>query len=78
MDSDIEAARQSLQSADALFITAGAGMGVDSGLPDFCGDTGFWNAYPIARRLGLSFTIWQIPSSFKPTRDWHGLSMVIV
>ena len=31
------------------------GFGVDSGLPDFRGDEGFWNAYPPMRRLGLSF-----------------------
>ncbi|MBN2894646.1 MAG: NAD-dependent deacetylase [Campylobacterales bacterium] len=44
-----------IQDADALLITAGAGMGVDSGLPDFRGNDGFWNAYPQARMLGLSF-----------------------
>ena len=27
--------------ADAVIIAAGAGMGVDSGLPDFRGDKGF-------------------------------------
>lgn len=30
-------------------------MGVDSGLPDFRGDRGFWNAYPAYERRGLSF-----------------------
>jgi NAD-dependent SIR2 family protein deacetylase len=30
-------------------------MGVDSGLPDFRGDHGFWKAYPMYERLGLSF-----------------------
>lgn len=30
-----------LKQADGLLITAGAGMGVDSGLPDFRGDQGF-------------------------------------
>jgi len=40
---------------DALLITAGAGMGVvDSGLPDFRGDKGFWRAYPLFERLGAS------------------------
>ncbi len=34
-------------------VTAGAGMGVDSGLPDFRGDEGFWRAYPALR--GRSF-----------------------
>lgn len=31
-----------LRHADGLLIAAGAGMGVDSGLPDFRGADGFW------------------------------------
>lgn len=34
-----------IAQADAIIIAAGAGMGVDSGLPDFRGNAGFWNAY---------------------------------
>jgi NAD-dependent SIR2 family protein deacetylase len=34
-------------------VCAGAGMGVDSGLPDFRGPEGFWRAYPPYRALGL-------------------------
>jgi NAD-dependent SIR2 family protein deacetylase len=49
------AAAAVLRSAGALVVTAGAGMGVDSGLPDFRGDQGFWKAYPPYERLGLSF-----------------------
>jgi len=30
-------------------------MGVDSGLPDFRGNEGFWNAYPVIKDLGISF-----------------------
>jgi len=44
-----------VEDAEALLICAGAGMGVDSGLPDFRGPEGFWGAYPAARRLGLRF-----------------------
>jgi NAD-dependent SIR2 family protein deacetylase len=44
-----------LADADALIIGAGAGMGVDSGLPDFRGDKGFWRAYPPYEKLGLGF-----------------------
>ena len=44
-----------IRAADAILITAGAGIGVDSGLPDFRGNQGFWKAYPFARRLGISF-----------------------
>ena len=40
---------------DALIVTAGAGMGVDSGLPDFRGKEGFWKAYPVIKHLGLTF-----------------------
>lgn len=47
--------RKLVKDADAILITAGAGMGVDSGLPDFRGIAGFWNEYPIAKQLGLEF-----------------------
>ena len=52
---EVERAAEAIAKAKALLITAGAGMGVDSGLPDFRGDEGFWNAYPPFRKLGLSF-----------------------
>ncbi|MBB3050206.1 NAD-dependent SIR2 family protein deacetylase [Prauserella isguenensis] len=52
---ELERAAELIGSADALLVCAGAGMGVDSGLPDFRGDEGFWRAYPPYARLGLSF-----------------------
>ena len=51
----IDLAAERIKRADALLISAGAGIGVDSGLPDFRGDEGFWKAYPYARKLGISF-----------------------
>lgn len=40
----LEAAAKAIQNANALVLTAGASMGVDSGLPDYrCAD-GFWRA----------------------------------
>lgn len=48
-------AAAAVRAARALVVTAGAGMGVDSGLPDFRGDAGFWRAYPPYERLGISF-----------------------
>jgi len=51
----IQKAKELLKEAKYLLITAGAGMGVDSGLPDFRGKEGFWRAYPIAKRLNLNF-----------------------
>jgi NAD-dependent SIR2 family protein deacetylase len=35
-----------IRNAEALLVCAGAGIGVDSGLPDFRGNVGFWKAYP--------------------------------
>ncbi|MBF0154427.1 MAG: NAD-dependent deacetylase [Magnetococcales bacterium] len=51
--------------ADALLITAGAGMGVDSGLPDFRGEAGFWKSYPAIARMGISFAEMANPQWFQ-------------
>ena len=61
----LKAAAQPLKKADALLVTAGAGMGVDSGLPDFRGNEGFWKAYPPMARLGVSFVEMANPSWFE-------------
>ncbi len=45
MTHNYQQAAQAIQEADAIIILAGAGMGVDSGLPDFRGKEGFWKAY---------------------------------
>ena len=41
LESTLRSAAAVLARADALLIGAGAGMGVDSGLPDFRGNQGF-------------------------------------
>jgi NAD-dependent SIR2 family protein deacetylase len=51
----LDRAAELIAGAQALLVCAGAGMGVDSGLPDFRGDEGFWRAYPPYERLGLRF-----------------------
>lgn len=44
-----------IEQADGLLITAGAGLGMDAGLPDFRGKDGFWRAYPtLGRRAGTA------------------------
>ncbi len=63
-DTRLAEAADIIRSAEALVITAGAGMGVDSGLPDFRGNQGFWNAYPMYERLGLSFVQAANPQHF--------------
>jgi len=54
-ENQVRLAAEAVKAADALLVTAGAGMGVDSGLPDFRGAHGFWRAYPAIAKLGLSF-----------------------
>ena len=65
-------AAQAIERADALLITAGAGMGVDSGLPDFRGNAGFWRAYPPFQERGLAFTDLAQPRWFRqdPELAW--------
>lgn len=68
----IERAANILEQADCLIIAAGAGMGVDSGLPDFRGTDGFWKAYPSLREAGIEFTSIAAPQTFisHPCRAW--------
>src|SRR3954468_13390994 len=65
-------AADAVRTADALLVGAGAGMGVDSGLPDFRGDEGFWKAYPPYAALGLSFSELANPRWFEsdPQLAW--------
>lgn len=65
-------AAEAIRNATAIVITAGAGIGVDSGLPDFRGNKGFWNAYPMYERLGLSFVQAANPEHFErdPLFGW--------
>ena len=69
MNETLDKAAAAIRAADALVITTGAGMGVDSGLPDFRGDQGFWNAYPMYERLGINFVGAANPVHF--SRDPH-------
>jgi NAD-dependent SIR2 family protein deacetylase len=54
-----------VEQCDGLLVTAGAGIGVDSGLPDFRGPQGFWQAYPALGRAGLRFEEVASPDSFQ-------------
>lgn len=61
-----------LKQADGLLITAGAGMGVDSGLPDFRGAGGFWRHYPALGKENIHFHDIASPQAFHehPKRAW--------
>ena len=77
----IQRAASLIIDADGLLVTAGAGMGVDSGLPDFRGNEGFWNAYPALAKVGIDFRAIASPSAFSrnPRQAWgfygHRLSL---
>lgn len=70
---------QFMKQANGILITAGAGMGIDSGLPDFRGDNGFWNAYPPLRHLNKKFVEMATPQLFEtdPKLAWgfYGLRL---
>jgi len=69
VERNILEATAALTAADALLLTAGAGLGVDSGLPDFRGAAGFWRAYPAIAKLGLSFADMANPAWFDSSPD---------
>ena len=66
----VQQAAVAIDRAGAMLIGAGAGMGVDSGLPDFRGPEGFWKAYPALR--GHRFEEMADPAWFDtdPSRAW--------
>ncbi len=72
IDHSLDRAADAIATADALLIGAGAGMGVDSGLPDFRGIEGFWRTYPPYKTLGLDFESLANPRWFAddPTLAW--------
>lgn len=71
-DESIFRAVSLISDADALLITTGAGFGVDSGLPDFRGNHGFWKAYPALGRAQIDFHEIANPQAFSddPTLAW--------
>lgn len=71
-DNEFDRAASFIESADGVLISAGAGMGVDSGLPDFRGDQGFWQAYPALADAGIEFASIANPYAFvrDPRKAW--------
>lgn len=69
---DFQRCVELISSATGLLVTAGAGMGVDSGLPDFRGNEGLWNHYPALGKQGMSFADIASPATFyeNPKLAW--------
>ena len=61
-----------IKSKSFLLITAGAGMGVDSGLPDFRGKQGFWTKSTLMQNSTMSYRDLARPKLFRnlPSRAW--------
>ena len=72
MNNKIKLAAELISDADSLVITAGAGIGVDSGLPDFRGTEGFWKAYPALAKANIRFEEAACPDTFEsnPKLAW--------
>lgn len=72
MSESIEKAADLIGNADSLLITAGAGLGVDSGLPDFRGPGGFWGVYPALGKAKMNFADIACPDAFveQPELAW--------
>ncbi|WP_423379856.1 SIR2 family NAD-dependent protein deacylase [Burkholderia sp. LMG 32019] len=68
----LKIATQWLRDADGILVTAGAGMGIDSGLPDFRDADGFWRAYPALKADGIGFEDIANSEAFHrhPVRAW--------
>jgi NAD-dependent SIR2 family protein deacetylase len=68
----LELAARFIREADSIIVTAGAGMGVDSGLPDFRGPQGFWRAYPALGQARIDFQSAASSAHFAehPRRAW--------
>lgn len=71
MNDRIDHAVDLVRQADAIVVGAGAGMGIDSGLPDFRGPNGFWRAYPALGRRQIRFEAIASPEAF---RRWPRLA----
>lgn len=73
-DEKLEKAAGWLREADGLLITAGAGMGVDSGLPDFHGRMAFGAPIPRFDTAASHSKTWQTLQGLPSTRSMHGAS----
>ena len=69
MKNDLNYAVELIRKADGILITAGAGMSVDSGLPDFRSVGGFWNAYPMFKGQNINFQDIATPLAYETHQE---------
>jgi NAD-dependent SIR2 family protein deacetylase len=77
IDKQIEKAVGAINEADGIIIMTGAGMGVDSGMPDFRGGQGLWKEFPKLAHLKISFVEMcnskALATNYKLVMGWYGL-----
>jgi len=68
----LHAAAEAIASAEVILIGAGAGMSVDSALPDFRGSDGLWNVEVPVNSQGLTWREISSPRGFRrhPELAW--------
>ena len=68
----LQQAADLIAQADALVFSAGAGMGVDSGLPDFRGADGLWKTFSTHANRQIGITELASPQTFveDPALAW--------
>ena len=69
MKNDLNYAVELIRKADGILITAGAGMSVDSGLPDFRSVGGFWNAYSMFKGRNINFEDIATPLAYETHQE---------
>lgn len=62
---NIQKAAEIIKNSDAILISAGSGLSVDSGLPNFKDNEEFWKLYPSYKKLNLNFINISNPKTFK-------------
>ena len=67
---NITEAASVIRDATALIVTCGAGMGVDSGMPDFRGKQGFWKAFPVLKDRNIDLASMSTPGWFDKDPDF--------
>ena len=55
LNENIQKIADIIKNSDCLLIVAGAGMGIDSGLPDYRGPNGLWNTWHPAKTLNMTY-----------------------
>tara|TARA_B100002049_G_scaffold45730_1_gene31909 strand:+ start:994 stop:1818 length:825 start_codon:yes stop_codon:yes gene_type:complete len=68
----LKEAANAIHEADHVLISAGAGASVDSGLPDYRGNEGFWTAYPALKAQNITYREISSCDEFinNPRRAW--------